>query len=93
MNQPIEIDSTDLGDGTVPLFSLIECKNWKNVEKTTHSVNCREYKLKEHSQMLRDAVVHLDILEIVTGKSDIKGCADPDTPKFVEAVAELKKWQ
>lgn len=27
VNQPV-IDYSDLGDGTVPLFSLIECKNW-----------------------------------------------------------------
>jgi hypothetical protein len=91
VHQPIEIDDTDMGDGTVPLFSLIECKNWLSKEHTTHQVNCKEYRLSEHSQILRDKEVALDILEIITGKSSIKGCSDPDTPMFVKARDEMMK--
>lgn len=72
---------------------MVECKNWLDIEHTTHKVNCREYKLQEHSQILRDAVVHLDILEIVTDKSDIKGCNDTDLPMFVKAKQQMLKYR
>jgi hypothetical protein len=68
VNQPI-VDYSDLGDGTVPLFSLVECKNWIKREHTSHEVNCKEYKLSGHLQILKDEELHLDLLEIVSSKS------------------------
>ena len=89
VNRPIA-DFSDMGDGTVPLFSLIECKNWLNVEHTSHAVNCREYNLTGHSQILKDEELQLDLLEIVTGRSNITGCED--SVHYVKAVEERKKY-
>ena len=88
-----KVDYTDLGDGTIGLFSLSECKNWIDLEHTTHPVNCREYNLVGHAAILKDVALHADLLEIVTGVSDISGCADIDTPKYVAAVEEVKRYQ
>lgn len=93
VTQPVSIDTSDKGDGTVPLYSLIECKNWVKIEKTRHEVNCKEYDLRDHSAILKDDELHLDLLEIVTGKSNIKGCKDIQTPKFMEAVEEMNKYR
>ncbi len=92
VNDPT-VDYSDLGDGTVPLFSLVECKNWIKLEHTSHQVNCKEYKLIDHTQILKEEQLHLDLLEIISGKSNIKGCDDTQTPKFKEAVAENLKMK
>jgi hypothetical protein len=88
--EPIS-DESDLGDGTVPLFSLVECKNWESVEPKPLQVNCRTYNLTGHAAVLKDAALHLDLLEIVTGTSDILGCAD--TPEYLQAVQETEKYR
>lgn len=83
-----KVDYSDLGDGTVPLFSLIECKNWMAEEgNSTSKVNCQEYNLVGHSAILKDEEVHMDLLEIVTHKTKIKGC--DDTVQYKKAVAEM----
>ena len=85
------MDYSDLGDGTIPLLSLVECKNWIKKENTTHQVNCKEYDLRGHTEILKDIELHLDLLEIVTGKSNITGCLD--SPEFLRAVDEMKKYR
>lgn len=89
-HQPTFVDYSNLGDGTVPLFSLIECKNWIDREHTTHKVNCKEYNVTSHTQILKDEELIYDLLEIVTDKTNITGCDDLDTPMYVEAVKEMK---
>ena len=87
VNQP-EVDYSDLGDGTVPLFSLVECKSWLTEET---DVNCKEYHLTDHTEILKDEELHVDLLAIVTGQSPIKGCAE--TPQFDKSVEEMKKYR
>ena len=65
-------------------------QNWLNKEHTSHQVNCREYKLTDHTAILKDEKLHLDLLEIVSGKSDIVGC--DDTPQYRRAVQEQQKY-
>jgi hypothetical protein len=72
------------------LFLICWLKNWLKKENTTHEVNCREYKLVGHTAILKDEALHLDLLEIVSGKSDIAGCED--TPQFRAAVREREKY-
>ncbi len=69
---------------------VVSCQNWINKEHTSHQVNCREYKLIDHTAILKDEALHLDLLEIVTGRSDIVGCED--TAEFTRAVAERQKY-
>ena len=48
-----------MGDGTVPLQSLQECKSW-----LAHgaAVNCKEYNLRKHSAVLKDSELITDVL-------------------------------
>jgi len=72
------LDMSDLGDGTVPLLSLAECKNWDLQQ--SQLVNCREFNLTSHGQVLKDESVINTVLEIVTNQSPIVGCEQ--TPIF-----------
>ncbi len=49
------MDTSDLGDGTVPLLSLGECKHWS--EQQSQPVSCREYALRNHGAVLKDEEV------------------------------------
>jgi lysophospholipase-3 len=72
------LDTSDLGDGTVPLMSLAECKHWDTQQ--SQLVNCREFNLTSHGQVLKDPTVVEAVLEIVTNQSPIIGCEQ--TPLF-----------
>jgi hypothetical protein len=69
------------GDGTVPLLSLGECKNWSEAQQTG-PVNCREYNLRDHSGVLKDTEIIQDLLKIVTNQEQDYGCSPSNTPVF-----------
>jgi len=77
---PKASNTSDLGDGTVPLLSLGECKSWSTEQ--SQPVNCREYQLISHGDVLKDGPLISDLLKIVTNQSPISGCTVAQTPVF-----------
>jgi len=75
------VNTSDLGDGTVPLLSLGECKNWSS-QQQTGAVNCREYDLRDHTGVLKDSEIIQDLLKIVTNQETDYGCDPSTTPVF-----------
>jgi len=74
IEQPVEVDETDAGDGTVPILSLVECANWRSTPDhiVDLEVRCREYPM-EHAGILSDKDLIADVVDIVTGKP-FAGC-------------------
>eukprot|EP01111_Echinosteliopsis_oligospora_P011659 TRINITY_DN389_c0_g1_i2.p1 TRINITY_DN389_c0_g1~~TRINITY_DN389_c0_g1_i2.p1 ORF type:complete len:477 (+),score=122.76 TRINITY_DN389_c0_g1_i2:95-1525(+) len=65
-DQPV-IDDSDLGDGTVPLYSLKECMNWDKQQK--EPVTIETFNLVGHSDMLHAPAVIEYVLSIVTNQN------------------------
>jgi lysophospholipase-3 len=58
------IFDNNLGDGTVPLYSLQECQRWKHSQ--SENVAVREFNLLGHSDILKDEEFLQHLLAIVT---------------------------
>jgi len=58
------MDVSDLGDGTVPLDSLEECKDW--AAEQTQPVTVKQYNLIGHGDIIKNADVIAQVLSIVT---------------------------
>jgi len=69
-NQPTHIDVSDLGDGVVPLASLLECQYWHEHEGPKDHIRCREYDIRGHED-LQDEHMISDILAICTGSPNV----------------------
>jgi len=65
-DQPV-IDNSDLGDGTVPLYSLKECSNWD--KQQSQPVTIETFNLIGHSDMLHTPSVINYILTVVTNQN------------------------
>jgi len=63
---PVIYDN-DLGDGTVPLYSLQECQRWQHTQSQSVTVN--EFNLRGHSDILKDDEFLQYLLGIVTNNS------------------------
>ena len=74
IRKPVHTDTSDLGDGTVPLQSLRRCKQWQS---EYFDINCKEYNLVQHGAVLKNDDIIGDVLEIVTGRPSIRGCSTP----------------
>jgi len=63
-SDPTIIDTSDLGDGTVPLRSLKECSTWESQQ--TQPVTVQEFDMRDHTSIIEDEDVVNYILNIVT---------------------------
>lgn len=63
-NDQVVIDESDLGDGTVPLYSLQECQIWNS--KQTEPVEIKEFDLRDHGGILEDDEFLQYLLSVVT---------------------------
>jgi hypothetical protein len=73
--QPTVIDTSDLGDGTVPLLSLLECQYWDELDPNANDVRCREYKLDAAGHAdLDNAEIIADLILIGSGREPFTSC-------------------
>jgi len=61
------ISDNDLGDGTVPLYSLQECNRWTSQQ--SQPVNVKEFNLVGHSDILKNDDFLQYLLSIVTNQA------------------------
>ncbi len=61
---PVEIDTSDQGDGTVPLRSLQQCQTWSKQQKET--VVIKEFDESDHVSVLQDQNVVEYVLGVIT---------------------------
>jgi pimeloyl-ACP methyl ester carboxylesterase len=58
----------DMGDGTVPLYSLQECKRWEHSQ--SQDVQVVEFNLRGHSDILKDDEFLQHFLSVITGATN-----------------------
>jgi hypothetical protein len=89
--QPALVDSSDLGDGTVPMMSLLECQFWEELDPSVDDVRCREYKLDSAGHAdLDNADIIRDVALIGTGKVPFVGCNATTLDAHIDSLEPAK---
>jgi len=88
--QPTAIDTTNLGDGIVPLQSLLECQYYHEHQGPKDHIRCREYDIAGHEDLQDEHMIY-DIIAITTGNRDIiASCETLHLDAAMTALADAK---